>query len=51
VRTAERFPEDLVDETELVETLAVMPIASAATSFLSALFHRIEAQPSGEITE
>ena len=30
---------------------AVMPIASAAISFLSALFHRIDAQPSGEITE
>ena len=30
---------------------AVRFIASAATSFLSALFQRIDAQPSGEITE
>ena len=28
-----------------------MPRVSAATEALSALFHRIEAQPSGEITE
>src|SRR6266571_3956255 len=31
--------------------LAVMPSVSAASGALSALFHRIEAQPSGEITE
>ncbi|CNU54322.1 Uncharacterised protein [Salmonella enterica subsp. enterica serovar Bovismorbificans] len=30
---------------------AMMPIASAANGALSALFHKIEAQPSGEITE
>jgi hypothetical protein len=30
---------------------AVRFMASAATSFLSALFHRMDAQPSGEITE
>ena len=31
--------------------LAVMPSVSAASGALSALFHRIEAQPYGEITE
>ena len=29
----------------------VMPSVSAASGALSALFHRIDAQPSGEITE
>jgi hypothetical protein len=29
----------------------VMPMVSAASGAFSALFHRIEAQPSGEITE
>ena len=31
--------------------LAVNPITSAAVDAFSALFQRIEAQPSGEITE
>ena len=31
--------------------LAVIPIASAAVDAFSAVFQRIEAQPSGEITE
>src|SRR5258705_2897192 len=30
---------------------AVMPSVSAASGALSALFHKMEAQPSGEITE
>ena len=30
---------------------AVMPMVSAASAAFSALFHRMDAQPSGEITE
>ena len=52
VRAAEGLGQHLVDEPRSRSSRsAVMPIASAASSFLSALFHRIEAQPSGEITE
>jgi hypothetical protein len=51
VRPSDRFVDDLVDQPSDFSRCAVMPIVSAASPARSALFHRIEAQPSGEITE
>ena len=35
----------------LLKRVAVKPMTSAAVEAFSALFHKIDAQPSGEITE
>ena len=48
---AERLGHDPVDDAERLQVRAVIRIASAASAALSAVRHRIEAQPSGEITE
>ena len=43
--------DDAVDDAEGERSWAVRRRASAASFIFSASFHRIEAQPSGEITE
>jgi hypothetical protein len=49
---AQGFADDPVHQAERLQpAVAVMPIVSAASGAFSALFQRIEAQPSGEITE
>jgi len=40
---------NMVNQTNSLIRLAPTPIASASSGALSALFHRIDAQPSGEI--
>ena len=51
VSTAQRFWQYVVDEAEFAQVVGRNRIASAASCAFSALFHRIDAQPSGEITE
>ncbi len=45
MRAAQRLVDDLVDQAEFLRRSAVMPMASAATSRRSALFHRIAHSP------
>ena len=52
MRPAERLGDDPIDQAPSSWSRSdVMPIAWAASGARSALFHRIEAHPSGEITE
>ena len=51
VGAADRLVDHLVDEAQRLEAQAVMPIVSGHVGARSALFQRMEAQPSGEITE
>ena len=46
MRTAQRLGQHLIHQPQVAQTGGGRLRASAATSFLSALFHRIEAQPS-----
>jgi len=50
VRAAQRLAHDLVHHPSAFSRVAVIASVSAASSALLALFHRMEAQPSGEIT-
>jgi hypothetical protein len=46
-----RFGDDPVDDPQLLQILRRQPQASAASRIFSASFHRMLAQPSGEMTE